>query len=72
MLFVPYCTGDDHTGNQIMSYTAKDGRQVIVHHKGFVNAGSAIGWAMSNYPDVRDIYLTGCSSGSILPRVNPA
>jgi hypothetical protein len=58
-VFVPYCTGDWHTGSSSVSY----GDQTI-HHNGYANASAALDWAFANYPAPREVVVSGCSAGS--------
>lgn len=64
-LFVPYCTGDVHWGNNVMTYEEEDGTQVAIHHKGFVNGMAAMEWVYEHFSGPESIFVTGCSAGSI-------
>ena len=65
MVFVPYCTGDGHMGNNIQVYEANDGTELQVNHRGFVNASSALDWVYGNFEQPESIFLAGCSAGSV-------
>lgn len=58
-VFVPYCTGDAHTGNATASYG--------VHHMGRVNAFSAIDWVKEHFASTaaETIFVTGESAGAV-------
>ena len=65
VVYVGYCSGDNHLGNNEITYTAADGSEVDVQHSGFINAASALGWAMRHYGDAEQVFVTGCSSGAV-------
>jgi hypothetical protein len=61
MVFVPYCTGDVHIGNTTHDY----GDGVVVEHKGFVNASTALNKMAEQFPDTAEVVVTGASAGSV-------
>ncbi len=61
MVFVPYCTGDVHIGNSTHDY----GNGVVVQHKGFVNASTALNQMAELFPDANEVVVTGASAGSV-------
>lgn len=61
VVFVPYCTGDTHLGNAEVTY----GDDLVIQHRGAVNAQAAMDWVVETYPDVDDLFVTGMSAGSI-------
>jgi hypothetical protein len=61
MVFVPYCTGDVHIGNTTHDY----GDGVVVEHKGFVNASTALKTMAETFPDATEVVVTGASAGSV-------
>jgi len=60
VVYVPYCTGDVHSGNTTKDY----GNGVVVQHKGFVNASSALGTMIERFPDTTQLVVAGSSAGS--------
>jgi hypothetical protein len=58
-VFVPYCTGDLHTGSSTATY----GDQTM-HYNGYANAAAALDWAFANYPAPAEVVVSGCSAGS--------
>ena len=57
---IPDCTGDLHIGNATRTYAPADpARCVTVHHRGAVNAGLAVDWALSNFPAAARVLLVG-------------
>ena len=63
MVYVPYCTGDLHWGDKVVTYELPSGEPFTVHHKGFVNASTAYAWAYEHAPDPDTVLVTGCSAG---------
>lgn len=60
MVFVPYCTGDVHSGNTTKDY----GNGVTIQHKGFVNASTALQALASRFPRAENVVVAGVSAGS--------
>ncbi len=70
MVFVSYCTADVHIGDAVVTYDVPatgnmEAHQVTIHHKGYVNAMSALDWTFANYEAPRQIFVTGSSAGAI-------
>ncbi|MCU0268344.1 MAG: pectinacetylesterase family protein [Acidimicrobiales bacterium] len=61
IVFVPYCTGDVHIGDNVHTY----GEDLTVNHKGFVNASSALDHLVATYPDATEVLVTGSSAGGV-------
>ena len=61
MVYVPYCTGDVHLGDKTMDY----GNGVVIEHKGYVNASTALTAMRDLFPGLEDLVVTGESAGSI-------
>ena len=64
MVFVDYCTGDFHTGNNDQGYTYND-TYFDVKHNGYVNASTVLNWVYANIPVPDSVFVTGCSAGSV-------
>ena len=60
MVFIPSCTGDVHTGDRIVTYGPHR-----VHQRGFVNAQAALEHAYGEFPAPEEVFVTGCSAGSV-------
>ncbi|KAJ9480110.1 Glutamate synthase [Pseudozyma hubeiensis] len=60
MLFVPYCTGDIHGGNNIITYP---GAPRPIYHKGYTNFQSIVAQASSMIPWIETVYVAGSSAG---------
>ena len=65
MLFVPYCTGDIHIGNRVVTYTPESGEPFDIHHRGFVNTEAAFEWVYANFEQPGSIFMSGCSAGAL-------
>ncbi len=65
MVYVPYCTGDVHTGNNVIVYDDPLGEQASVtyHHAGHDNVQKVIGWIDAQFTHVPRMLITGCSAG---------
>lgn len=61
IVFVPYCTGDVHLGDNTTTY----GPGVTVNHKGYVNAKAAFDYMVDAFPDAAEVFVTGSSAGGV-------
>ena len=69
-VFIPYCTGDVHLGDNTLSYDAPatdehEAHAVEVHHRGRKNVAAALDWAYETFDAPKQIFVTGSSAGSI-------
>jgi hypothetical protein len=62
-VFIPYCTADIHWGNNTQTYTSGS-KDVVIHHKGFVNVSAVLDWIQANFEQPEKIFVSGCSAGS--------
>ena len=64
-VWVPYCTGDVHTGNRIITYSDPDGVEpdIEFHHAGHNNVHQVVTWIDANFTHVPKMLVTGCSAG---------
>ena len=58
-VYVPYCTGDLHLGDNVHEYSA----DVTVNHKGFVNANAAYDTLLEEFGGAKEVFVTGSSAG---------
>lgn len=58
-VFVPYCTGDIHWGDNVADY----GNGLTIHHVGATNTRAVLDWVYQNVLHADRITLTGCSAG---------
>jgi hypothetical protein len=65
VLYLPYCTGDVHLGNNVVTYTDPTGQQPALtwHHAGYTNTLAAVNWARGQFPAVQKLLVTGYSAG---------
>ncbi len=71
MVYVPYCTGDVHTGSTIANYSggATD-PDLSFHHEGHKVVQSVVSWIDDNFTHVPKMLSTGCSAGGVGSLVN--
>ncbi len=62
-VFIPYCTGDVHWGDSVVSYGEGDS-QFTIQHKGRTNAQTVLDWVYDNFSDPETVFVTGCSAGA--------
>ena len=60
-VYVPYCTGDLHLGDNVKEYSD----EVTVSHKGFVNASAAYDTLLEDFGDADEVFVTGSSAGGV-------
>jgi hypothetical protein len=66
MIFVSYCTGDIHAGNNVATYTGTnaEGPQTLTfHHDGHKNTLAVLEWAKQKFATIPKLLVTGCSAG---------
>jgi hypothetical protein len=71
-LFLPYCTGDVHSGDKVVTYVDKDNpsKKIVWHHKGMRNIIAAIAWIKTHMKQPERMLTTGCSAGGTGSLVN--
>ncbi|MCE9571636.1 MAG: pectinacetylesterase family protein [Deltaproteobacteria bacterium] len=65
MIYVPYCTGDVHTGNNVVTYKDETGGNpdLEFHHAGHANMLKVTSWIDEQFTHVPRLLVTGCSAG---------
>ena len=65
IVYLPYCTGDVHVGNQLATYPDPQGIQPPLqwNHHGYQNTLAAIDWAHQAFPSINRLLVTGFSAG---------
>ncbi|WNG26030.1 hypothetical protein F0U62_19880 [Cystobacter fuscus] len=65
IVYLPYCTGDVHVGNNVATYADQTGQQPPLswHHSGYKNSLAAINYAKNQFPNVQKLLVTGFSAG---------
>jgi hypothetical protein len=70
-IYVPYCTGDVHTGNNIATYVEEGGtNQTVFHHDGHAATKAIATWIDENFTHIPKMFVTGCSAGGVGSMVN--
>jgi hypothetical protein len=66
MVFLPYCTGDVHSGSKLTVYDdAYPDRPRVQHHAGQANVRAAAAWLRANLGQPGQLLLTGYSAGGV-------
>lgn len=64
-VFVPYCTGDVHSGSNTATYTDPDtGEPYTINHRGADNFRVVLEWMRANFEPQDEILVTGSSAGA--------
>lgn len=64
IVYVPYCTGDVHTGNKTALYGDADPKTAITYyHRGFKNGEAVANWLGRYLPKQDQLLVTGFSAG---------
>lgn len=67
-IFIPYCTGDIHAGNNVVDYPNPNdpSKPLKFHHKGHENVASVIEWINEHFnANLDTLFVTGCSAGGV-------
>jgi hypothetical protein len=71
MVYVPYCTGDVHTGNNVVTYQSGTADpDVTFRHEGHRVTQSIVEWLDGHFTHVPKLLVTGCSAGGAGSLVN--
>jgi hypothetical protein len=66
MVFVPYCTGDVHTGSKVATYANPDGGAALTYrHVGHDNMLAIVAWMKTQFTPIPKLLVTGYSAGGI-------
>jgi hypothetical protein len=68
-VFVPYCTGDLHAGDNVATYKGAGGTRVI-HHVGRKNAAAALARIAATWPHAARVVVSGTSAGGFGAALN--
>ncbi|XXY55125.1 pectin acetylesterase-family hydrolase [Sorangium sp. So ce269] len=65
IVYMPYCTGDVHVGDSVVSYTDPTGEEppLTWHHGGYENTIAAANYAKAQLPRAQKLLVTGYSAG---------
>ncbi len=67
MVYVPYCTGDVHVGNRVVTYTDPTGQQppITFRHNGYNNSIAILNYLHGRFPSINKLVVTGFSAGGV-------
>jgi hypothetical protein len=66
IVYVPYCTGDVHTGNNVVVYNDADpSKPTTYFHRGYKNAKAVGAWMAANLERPEQLLVTGASAGGV-------
>ncbi len=67
VVYMPYCTGDTHVGNSVVTYTDPTGQNppITFRHAGFNNTRAAMQYLAGQFPNVNKLLVTGFSAGGV-------
>jgi hypothetical protein len=68
-VFVPYCTGDLHAGDNVKRYTAL-GQTRDLHHVGAINVEEFLARLGPTFGDANRVFVTGSSAGGYGAQLN--
>jgi hypothetical protein len=65
VVYMPYCTGDVHVGNNVVTYTDPAGVNppITWRHVGYNNTRLALDYLATRFPNVGKLLVTGFSAG---------
>lgn len=67
MVYVPYCTGDVHVGNRVVTYTDPNNQQppITFRHNGYNNTLAILNYLHTRFPSINKLVITGFSAGGV-------
>ncbi len=67
MVYMPYCTGDVHVGNRVVTYTDPAGQNppITFRHNGYNNSIAALNFLRGRFPSINKLVITGFSAGGV-------
>lgn len=66
MVYIPYCTGDVHTGARTVTYTGgANDPELEFRHQGHDAVLQVVGWIDENFTHIPKLLSTGCSAGGV-------
>lgn len=65
--FMPYCTGDVHVGNNVVTYHDPSGvnQPINFYHMGYHNSTEALDYLNNQFPNINKLMVTGFSAGGV-------
>ncbi|MDX2168994.1 MAG: pectin acetylesterase-family hydrolase, partial [Deltaproteobacteria bacterium] len=67
VVYVPYCTGDVHVGNRVVTYTDPSGVNppITFRHNGYNNSIAILNYLHTRFPSINKLVVTGFSAGGV-------
>lgn len=66
LVYVPYCTGDVHTGASMQVYNDVDpAKPLTYYHRGYKNAKALANWMAANMAEPEQLLVSGSSAGGV-------
>jgi hypothetical protein len=67
VVYMPYCTGDVHVGNRVVTYTDPTGVNppIVFRHAGYTNTVAALNFLHTRFPSINKLLITGFSAGGV-------
>jgi len=67
MVYMPYCTGDVHVGNRVVTYTdpTNTNPPIVFRHNGYNNSIAALNFLRGRFPSIGKLLVTGFSAGGV-------
>jgi hypothetical protein len=67
MVYMPYCTGDVHVGNRVVTYTDPSGQNppITFRHNGYNNSIASLNYLHTRFPSINKLVVTGFSAGGV-------
>lgn len=66
LVYVPYCTGDVHTGSNVVVYNdSTPDAPLTYYHRGYKNAKALGQWMAGNMPRPEQLLISGSSAGGV-------
>ena len=65
VVYMPYCTGDVHVGNNVVTYNDPLGQNppIVWRHVGYQNTTAALNYLRTRFPSIDKLLVTGFSAG---------
>jgi len=65
VVYMPYCTGDVHVGNNVVAYTDPTGQNppITWRHSGYNNTRAALDYLAIRFPSISKLLVSGFSAG---------
>jgi len=70
LVYVPYCTGDVHAGDNVMTYEGGADKKRVIHHKGRPNLLAFLQRIAATVPAPGKLVVTGSSAGGFGSALN--